>query len=107
MRIGVDNVSIQRVSKLSKGFAKRFLSPREYRVYTSLPEARRDAYLASRFAAKEAYVKASGRKGIRYSSVETLDDEEGRPHLYVEGREVGAISLTHDVIATAVVALEG
>lgn len=106
MRVGIDNVLISRIASLSKNFARRYLSPREFEVYSRLKDIHRDSYLASRFAAKEAYVKASGIKNKAYDRIEILDDKDGKPHLYVDGKEEGIISLTHDCVATAIIILE-
>lgn len=103
MRVGIDNVAIARMKDLSPAFPKRILSPLEYETYLKRPD--KDAYLASRFAAKEAYVKASGRIGLKYSRIEVRNDPTGRPLLYVDGIRTGELSLTHDVIATAIVVL--
>lgn len=106
MRVGIDNVLISRMENLNERFPRRYLSNAEYEVYESLPANKRNDFLAGRFAAKEAFVKASGRKDVQYSLVEILDDETGKPHLYVEGREQGIVSITHDYVATAIVILE-
>lgn len=106
MRVGIDNVAIARIKSLNPHFAERILSERELAEYRQRSEANRDSYLAGRFACKEAYVKASGRKKVKYSLIETLDDENGAPVLYVEGKRTGAVSITHDVIATAIVILD-
>lgn len=47
------------------------------------------AYLAKRFAAKEAFVKALGlglRHGMRWSEIQVANDALGRPSLILEGR---------------------
>ena len=107
MKIGIDNVLISRMRDLNPAFPKTYLSKKEYEVYQKfVSQDRKDDYLASRFAAKEAFVKASGKKDIKYSRVEILDDTTGRPHLYVDGVEVGQVSLTHDFIASAIVLLD-
>ena len=62
-------------------------------------------YLASRFASKEAYLKASGKMTTKLSSIETLNDSNGKPHLFVNNEEVGEVSISHDTFAIAVVLL--
>lgn len=47
------------------------------------------AYLAKRFAAKEAFVKALGtglRHGMRWREIQVLNDDLGRPALQLSGR---------------------
>lgn len=107
MRVGIDNVLISRMKSLSPGFAKRYLSLKEYERYESISDIeQKDEYLAGRFAAKEAYVKASGDKSVEYSSIEVISDDDGKPHLLIDGVETGSISITHDFIATAIVILD-
>ncbi|MFA6829709.1 MAG: holo-ACP synthase [Bacilli bacterium] len=101
--IGIDIVDISRIKGKSK-LAERILSPKEFLAYqaSSIP----DDYLASRFAVKEAYVKASGDKTVDYRNLETIDDENGKPHLFLNGKEVlGYLSLAHDLEAVAVLIL--
>ena len=106
MRFGIDNVQISRMKDLYEKFPERILSDREYQEYLARNPSRRDEYLAGRFAAKEAYVKASGRKGMEYRRIEVLDEPDGSPRLYVDGEMTGQVSLTHDGIATALVAID-
>lgn len=106
MKVGIDNVLISRMKELSDRFPQRYLSKREYDVYQSLPQERKHDFLAGRFAAKEAFVKASGQKDVQYETVEILDDAFGKPHLYVKGEEFGIVSITHDYVATAIVIIE-
>ena len=63
MKVGIDNVLISRMKDLNPAFPKTYLSKKEYEVYQKfVSQDRKDDYLASRFAAKEAFVKASGKK---------------------------------------------
>lgn len=106
VRVGIDNVQIARMATLGEGFPRRYLSARELAEYEARAPQRRDEYLAGRFAAKEAYIKASGRTGLEYRRIEVLNDPDGAPRLYVDGVRTGQVSLTHDGIATAIVLLE-
>lgn len=105
MRIGIDNVLISRMEKVGAGFPQRYLTPSELKEYQSRSEVRRPSYLAGRFAAKEAYVKASGDK-IDFRRIEIIDGADGAPVLHVDGQVVGQVSITHDFIATALVLLK-
>lgn len=78
-------------------------------------------HFAARFAAKEAFSKALGTgiaRGIRWTDVEVLRDEHGRPSLLLHAHakelaeSVGAtrvwVSMSHsNTSATAIVVLEG
>lgn len=47
------------------------------------------AYLAKRFAAKEAFVKALGlglRHGMRWTDIQVVNDSLGRPVMLLDGR---------------------
>ncbi|WP_111412323.1 holo-ACP synthase [Billgrantia lactosivorans] len=83
--------------------------------------ADRAAFLAKRFAAKEAFVKALGtglRHGMRWAEIQVASDALGRPSLMLSGRAhelattagVRAIHLSlsdEAEVALAMVVLEG
>lgn len=104
--LGIDVVEIARFRDNYEGWVRRVLSERERQELTSRKDQGTLEYLAGRFAAKEAYVKASGQRTIGWDEVEILDDFEGKPHLYVMGRESGEVSIAHDGYAVAVVLLQ-
>lgn len=87
--IGTDIVENARVNQK---IAKRVLSEREYQIYSQKNDDLKNEYLASRFAAKEAIVKATNK---RYSinQIEILNDENGKPFCNVEGIE---LSISHE-----------
>ncbi|AIL65201.1 Holo-[acyl-carrier-protein] synthase [Rickettsiales bacterium Ac37b] len=87
--IGTDIVNIERIENLITKFGYKFLN----RVFThneiiesqkfSSPK-RSSYYLAKRFAAKEAYAKATGlgiRNKITFNQIEILNDSYGRPFI--------------------------
>lgn len=90
--IGVDLVRISRIAATLGRFGDRFLT----RVFTPQEiaycqaQARPEANLALRFAAKEAFSKALGvglrRHGIRWPEVEVVPAPSGRPDLHISGR---------------------
>ncbi len=106
LRNGIDLVEIKRFEQLQPAIFMRFIE----RVYTpqELVEADNSIdYLAGRFAAKEAVVKAlgTGIGPVRWKEVEILGDEEGRPILSLTGRakefadklglDVWSVSISH------------
>ena len=122
--LGLDLVSLPRMERSLERFGDRLLE----RVLTpveraALPAASgpRTAYVAARFAAKEAAVKALGTgfaEGVSMRDVEVLRLPSGRPELRLSGaaarraEELGVkavhVSLTHERdVAGAVVVLEG
>lgn len=103
---GIDIIEIDRVERVFATYAERFLS----RIYTP-GEARycrgRAPQLASRFAAKEAVMKAlgTGIRGIPWKSVEVTRRPGGPPEIILHdaaqrratmmGVRRIALSLTH------------
>jgi len=74
------------VAKLGDKFAQRILCPSEFAVYQG--RADRVDYLARRFAAKEACVKALGLgigRGIGWQQMEINNNEFGAPCLRLSG----------------------
>lgn len=88
--LGVDIVEIERMRKIlrrSPGFARRVFSAEEctYCESTSLPEA----HYATRFAAKEAVLKALGTGfscGVKPRDIEVKRTSKGRPYAVLSGR---------------------
>ena len=83
--IGIDIIEIERIESAIKQWKKRFLN----RVYTDAEQnvAGDDiSAFASRFAGKEAVMKAlgTGTKGIGWRDIEILPNSDGKPliHLY-------------------------
>ena len=84
--IGVDLCAISRindaVSRRGECFAKRILAPKEFAELNGLNHSMRAAFLAKRFAAKEAVAKALGTgigRGFGFRDVTITHDELGRP----------------------------
>lgn len=74
--IGTDIIQNNRV-KLS--IAKRILTEAEYAVFENKHDDLKVEYLASRFAAKEAIVKATNKQ-FSINQIEILNDSDGRPY---------------------------
>lgn len=119
--VGLDIVETERMLSHieDSSFMRRFLHENEYREIMASREPRH-ILLASRFAVKEAFGKATGQgmRGMSFSDIELGHDSVGRPRLILHGSAldlfhmIGAtgsfISLTHEKhTAAAVVILEG
>ena len=99
--IGTDIVEIKRVERSYKQFGDKFseriLSESELQTKTFATQPVH--YLAKRFAAKEAIMKALGTglaKGVRFADFSVLNDESGRP--YVEASGVAAeVLVEHNI----------
>ena len=121
--IGTDVVSIQRIEKAVHRFGERFIK----KVFTD-EEAKacknkkdRSSFLASRFAAKEAVLKAFGTgisNGIGFKDVEVSREQGKRPEiiLHGKGKEIAGtlgvkdihLSISHDAgLAVAFAVIEG
>ncbi|MBD3897489.1 holo-ACP synthase [Halomonas sp. ML-15] len=121
--IGTDLARIDRfaaaMARHGERFARRLLGPSELSRYHQHPQPA--AFLAKRFAAKEAFVKALGtglRQGMRWTEIEVANDALGRPSLVLAGRareqaEAAGVATLHlslsddDGLALAFVVLEG
>ncbi|RJG26842.1 holo-ACP synthase [Paenibacillus thiaminolyticus] len=85
--IGHDILELERVARLLKGssgerFLQRILTAGERKALAQR-EARRTEWVAGRFAAKEAVVKAFGTgigPEIGFQDIEVLSDARGKPH---------------------------
>lgn len=118
--VGIDLVSIERINLVYQKFGSRFtariLANQEQEI---MPQAA-ISFIAGRFAAKEAAVKALGTgfsQNITPLDIIILNDDSGRPYLLFENaaREVAAnkgvlrahLSISHEKAnAVALVILE-
>ena len=75
--VGVDIVKISRFNDVNSHFIDRILTNEEKKEY----QLRNDKvnYLASRFASKEAYFKAT--QDIHYLGISILNDKNGKPYV--------------------------
>jgi holo-[acyl-carrier protein] synthase len=103
--IGTDITDISRYQDWEK-IAARILSEEEKAELGQRPLSRKAEYVASRFAGKEAFLKACRKLDLKMSEISITDDPQGRPHLTYRGREAGEISLSHDKFALAFVVLK-
>lgn len=94
--IGCDIVSLQRVEDALQhpGFL-RILTKEEEAIYLTLPKTRQIEWLAGRFAAKEAIIKAISVKEKKLLSDLTIGYDDKRPCCYIEGYKVH-VSIAHE-----------
>lgn len=84
--IGTDLVEIKRIEKSLKrtpSIVDKILSTKEKNHFEQLPENQKINYVAKRFAAKEAFAKATGqgiRDEIQMRYISVLNDELGNPY---------------------------
>ena len=93
--IGCDIVDIARIKKVclrQPKFCETVLSESEQPVYAVRCEASEERgyrYLASRWAAKEAFSKALGtgfRGAVNFSDISILNNELGAPYVQLSGK---------------------
>jgi holo-[acyl-carrier protein] synthase len=99
--IGIDIVEFEEIKeKLSDRFIKRILSEKEMDRYFKMKSTdARIAYLAGRFAAKEAYTKVYKNfdHSLNFTDVEILNDEYGAPYIISKYRpeDLVSVSISH------------
>ena len=106
---GVDIIEIDRIRGVAERYGQRFLR----RIYTDRESAYckgRAPQLATRFAAKEAVMKAlgTGTRGVRWRDIEVVRGAGGPPTIRLHGtaleraRRLGiehlAVSLSHSQV---------
>ncbi|WP_100012762.1 holo-ACP synthase [Lentibacillus sediminis] len=113
--IGIDIVELHRIAhslEKSERLADRVLTPKEKELFERMPtDQRRSEFLAGRFAAKEAFAKATGTGiGIlSFQDIEVTTDKTGAPNIRANGYESlrPFLSITHSrEYAVAQVVLE-
>ena len=88
--LGLDIIEVPRMARnlaRTSGLKARLFTEREIAYCES--KKRSEEHFAARFAAKEAFLKALGtgwRDGLRFTDIEIVNDERGRPGLAVYGR---------------------
>lgn len=88
--IGIDLIEVERINKQltsNPRFVKRIFTQKEI-DYCEGKKNKAQNY-AARFAAKEAFFKALGtgwREGLAFKQVEVLNDEMGKPEIFLYGK---------------------
>ena len=94
--VGVDIVDVSRIGEIIRKYGDKFLE----KVFTDDEMAyvkkgrRTDESFAGRFAAKEAFMKANGRK-LPWREINVLQ-ESGRPFIRYRGRDYDGVSISHE-----------
>lgn len=88
--IGTDILRVSRIAdacqRRGEALVRRLLHEDEFRMWQTRQQPER--WLAKRFAAKEALLKALGtglRQGIRWGDIAVLPDELGCPEVFFHG----------------------
>jgi holo-[acyl-carrier protein] synthase len=100
--IGVDAVAIDRMQTpaITEHAVARLFHPSEVEQARGLEGRRRAEFLASRFAAKEAFSKAMGTgfRNLVPSEIAVRVDEQGKPSLQLNGASKDLLDTTRMVI---------
>jgi len=97
---GIDIVNIKRikksVSKYGEKFIQKVLSDKEIE---EMPKVKKEEFIAGRFAAKEALVKACGIF-LNFNAVTILNDSNGKPSVVkipveIKNKKIH-LSISHD-----------
>lgn len=100
MKIGIDTVSIKRIKNIldkRPHFLRRVFSHNEILELERKKKWRYFESIAGKFAAKEAFIKATNKKNIALKSIEVLKDSNGIPYIRVPGfHKPHSLSITHE-----------
>ena len=101
MKIGCDIVENKRLIDKSDKFIDLVLTEKEKQLYN---QRNKVEFLSGRFAAKEAIMKClSNTKELKFTDIEILNDESGKPYCNIE--DIEDISISHEKEYTIAVAL--
>lgn len=92
--IGCDIVEISRLRVHQDMLATKILTKKEYKQYSLYQKDRQIEFLAGRFAAKEAIIKALNEPKL-LSDIEVLNNECGKPFCMTENYTIH-ISISHE-----------
>jgi len=101
--IGIDIIELDRINRAvnkKSHFINRILTEKERKIYDSYKKTQRKLeFLAGRFAAKEAFAKATGTGigKLSFQHIEILHNDVGAPQITVDGyrQEDIFLSISH------------
>lgn len=84
--IGCDILEIGRIAKTKDGFAERYFTEDEQKLFSL--KKNKPQTIAANFAVKEAFSKAlgTGISGFGLRDIEVLRDEKGKPYINLFGK---------------------
>jgi holo-[acyl-carrier-protein] synthase len=94
--VGIDIVDIARIGGVLERHGERFLekvfAPSE--IARAREKRQPQEYLAGRFAAKEAFMKARGGR-LPWRDIQVMS-EKGRPFIVFRGKRYDGVSISHE-----------
>jgi holo-[acyl-carrier protein] synthase len=105
MGLGIDIVEISRIS-LEEKFINFVLSKREQDILNT--RLKKKEFIAGRFAAKEAFLKANhmGLGDISLNKIEVLYGDNGQPIIIYDNKTYEEVSISHEreyAVATVII----
>ncbi|MCD8194802.1 MAG: holo-ACP synthase [Coprobacillus sp.] len=92
MAVGIDLVNVNRI-KEDEAFVSHILAEEERDAYYRRSDKK--IYLASRWAIKEAFIKALG-KGVSYDKIIVCNEVNGKPYIKYGGQVYKGVSVSHE-----------
>ena len=105
--IGIDIVDVSRIASMTERHGEHFLRKvfTDWEITYAAGRKRSSETLAGRFAAKEAFMKARGRR-LPWREIEVLSSG-GAPFIRFQGERYDGVSIAHEkAYAVAVVTIE-
>lgn len=95
--VGIDIVENDRIRKvIETGFVQKVLSAEELERFEGFSEERKVQFLAGRFAAKEAIIKALSDEEVpEMTDLNITSDPKGKPEIEYKDYEI-ALSISHE-----------
>ena len=106
--IGIDIVDVSRIEGLERRHGEHFLRRvfTDWEIAYARSKRRSSETLAGRFAAKEAFMKACGRR-LPWREIEVLSAAGGQPFISFRETRYNGVSISHErAYAVSVVAAE-
>ncbi len=105
--IGIDIVEVSRIESLRRRHGVHFLRRifTDWEINYAQTKKRSAETLAGRFAAKEAFMKAFGKR-LPWREIEVLAAKSGQPSILFRGKSYTDVSISHEkAYAVAVVTI--
>lgn len=95
--IGIDIVDVSRIEALERRHGEHFLRRifTDWEITYARRKKRSSETLAGRFAAKEAFMKALGRR-LPWREIEVLAATSGQPYISFRGTRYGGVTISHE-----------
>ena len=95
--IGIDIVDVSRIDAMRHRHGEHFLKKvfTDWEITYAGRKRRSSETLAGRFAAKEAFMKAFGRR-LPWREIEVLAASSGQPYIFFRGTRYSNVTISHE-----------